>query len=165
MHHHSSSKSGRSKFYREPKYVYQWTWACCNCPSSAGMTTVIDHCPDCQHLRCDNCPAESNKIRATRSMVARDRFPLTSSASISTHTSSSAREHSTKYIPTSNDSHRNERSSLARSSDNLFSSSYSQSSLPSSAYVNYLSRSLRTWILLIDWQEQRCRRSNRLEFW
>jgi hypothetical protein len=140
----SKSGSGRPKLYGEAEYVYQWTWACCNCSSSAGMTTVIDHCPDCQHLRCDNCPAESNKIRASRSMVARDRFPLAKPASTSTHTDSTTRGNSPKSIPTSNDSHWSERSSLARSSDNLFSSSYSQSSLPSSAYVNYLSRSFRT---------------------
>jgi hypothetical protein len=46
--HSSSSKKETTK---------TWIWACCCC-SDAGMTVTIENCPECGHLRCDNCQCD-----------------------------------------------------------------------------------------------------------
>ncbi|KAF8863075.1 hypothetical protein BDZ45DRAFT_148051 [Acephala macrosclerotiorum] len=53
------------KYEREqPRYVYEYLWTCCNCYRHDGMSQTLDHCPECPHLRCQDCLLEVAKIRA-----------------------------------------------------------------------------------------------------
>lgn len=59
--HHLS----RSKETDSHSYIWKWLWACCNCGMHAAMTTLIDHCPGCQRMRCEHCPMELTKMRTS----------------------------------------------------------------------------------------------------
>jgi hypothetical protein len=48
---HAKLKSGPSTHGKT------WIWGCCCC-SHAGMTVAIEICPECGHLRCDNCQCD-----------------------------------------------------------------------------------------------------------
>lgn len=41
-----------------------WSWGCDNCGIHAAMSiNITEHCPGCQHLRCEYCPVEMVKFR------------------------------------------------------------------------------------------------------
>lgn len=60
--HSKRLHGGTSKSIR---YSYYWIWYCCNCGIHGGMTVLVGQCPeqDCQHHRCEYCPAEQVKCR------------------------------------------------------------------------------------------------------
>ena len=73
-HHHGSSDKRRTpepepqpetQPQQEPVYQCYWTWTCCNCPQSGGMTTNIPGCPGCGRLRCLHCVLEEHRYRVT----------------------------------------------------------------------------------------------------
>jgi hypothetical protein len=60
QHAPSHSKRAKSGGDSSKHYVYEWKWGCCNCASSAGMDAEsTTNCPECWHLRCNNCTLES----------------------------------------------------------------------------------------------------------
>lgn len=65
--HHSSGRRDKGSGYPKGESLWrvywEWVWGCCNCGIQAGMSVVIDHCPECVHLRCQNCPLEAVKRR------------------------------------------------------------------------------------------------------
>jgi hypothetical protein len=57
---HDGSYTGKSWTRKQSRKVYNmlWVWTCDNCRTQGGMTVFIQHCPECQHLRCDHCVLE-----------------------------------------------------------------------------------------------------------
>lgn len=42
----------------DDKTFIECKWTCSNCRIQGGMSLCIDHCPECLHLRCSDCPKE-----------------------------------------------------------------------------------------------------------
>ncbi|KAL3293592.1 hypothetical protein RB213_012020 [Colletotrichum asianum] len=48
-----------------PRKQYAFMWTCCNC-GQAGMTVVVDPCPNCHYPRCSRCRVDRVRIRQRR---------------------------------------------------------------------------------------------------
>lgn len=64
---HRHHGHGHDDHKEEPQYVLSWTWGCCNYSQSAGMAVLsATNCPNCNHLRCENCLLEQVKSTLAR---------------------------------------------------------------------------------------------------
>lgn len=63
MHRVYGTKMGGYSKPSDAKTFIEYKWTCSNCGLQGGMSVCIDHCPECLHLRCNDCPMESVKRR------------------------------------------------------------------------------------------------------
>jgi hypothetical protein len=73
----SSESSGSKKTKARVRYEKVIVWSCDKCGQQGGMTTDIESCPDCDHIRCKNCSTErikTKEVRKTRSAAASGEF-------------------------------------------------------------------------------------------
>lgn len=60
-----NQKRARSKSEEPARYEWIYIWTCHSCRDynghylSSGMTTAIVGCPECGHIRCEDCPVET----------------------------------------------------------------------------------------------------------
>ena len=47
---------------KTPEYCWEWFWSCCYCNGHGAMSTFIEQCPGCNHLRCVYCAIVSVEI-------------------------------------------------------------------------------------------------------
>jgi hypothetical protein len=60
--------NGKRDEGREPNFTWEWFWGCCYCSAHASMSTFIESCPGCTHLRCNDCPMEAVKISSANNV-------------------------------------------------------------------------------------------------